>query len=273
MRKGGLITRSRDLRLFSRSRRGRVVCGLCLVAGAIAGLPTPAQAAFTFYTDAAAFQSDLSAAGLFVESVWDFGPHNLNPGDSRQFDDLLNINTHNLRTDAWSSPADLWPTDFHNVTFSSNTTPGAGFAPNDPGNNGMDYQAGTPWGNLLLSKTKEHSFDILIGEAENYPAMWVNLVSLGFTDPTPVFNVTAYDQNDAVMGTYSMTGTAVEGQGTFLGMLTDAPTIGRVDIWVQTNDGGFEGISSIAVYRQIPGPGCLALLGLAAQCLRRRRRA
>ncbi len=36
---------------------------------------------------------------------------------------------------------------------------------------------------------------------------------------------------------------------------------------------GFEGISSIGVYSQIPAPGSLALLGLAALCLTRRRRA
>ena len=175
---------------------------------------------------------------------------------------------HGARTVAWSGP-DVWSAALDSVTFSANTTPGAGFLANTPGDNGLDFRANPV--NLLLSKTKEHSFDILLGDpvAENYPALWVDLVSLDLTNA--VFTVTVYDENDVVMDTTTVNGGA-QRQPTFLGILTDATTIGRVDIWVQNGGGDFEGISSIAVY-SIPEPGSLALLGIAALVgLRRRRR-
>ena len=53
-------------------------------------------------------------------------------------------------------------------------------------------------------------------------------------------------------------------------LTTDGDTIGRVDVW-DVNVAGSEGISSIAVY-SIPGPGSLALLGLAGLVATRRRR-
>ena len=271
MRRGRPITRSRDLRLFSRRvRNGRVVCGLSLAAGAIVGFATPAQAAVFFFTDLAAFQTASSAAGLVEDASWDFSS-NLTDGASDQFEDILNTNTHALRTNAWSVPSALWNPGLDSVTFSSNTTPGAGFAPNAAGIDGMDFRAGTAGGNLLLSKTKEHSFDILLGDpvAENYPAIWVDLISLDLTNAD--FTVKVYDENDALMDMTTVTGGAA-GQPTFLGILTDATTIGRVDIWSQTaGSDDFEGISRIAVYNQIPAPGSLALLGLAALCLTTRR--
>lgn len=231
----------------------------------------------SFFTDAGAFQNALG--GNFTYTYWDFEADHLNPGDNAALDDFLNIDTHSIiASGIWSaskdipSAPDLWPDEFHNVTFSSNTNPGGTFQPNAPGNNGMlytDWQAGDIFeGNSLTAMEAMHSFDLLIGQPgrATFPAMWVDLISF---EEDPQFKVTVYDENDREQGTLTVLG--LEGQVSFLGMvMTDGATLGRMDIWDQ--NGGVEGISGIGAYSGIPAPGSLVLLGLASLVFTPRRR-
>jgi hypothetical protein len=230
-----------------------IVGGVGLLAIAYAS-----QAQVQFFQDPVLFEAALAQAGKVSKGRSDL-LNTMGQSAIWGFTDPLDINNPNAYLDL-----------LDNVRFQSNLTPFGAGGQNPRGFNALVGVNKFTFGldnNALLANYFVDSFDIISGPpaGDNHTAMALEVISLlsGGAGVT----VTVYDKNEVEVGQIAVPGAA--DNKAFLGILMDPGlTIGRVNIFDPTN--GAEGITSIEAY--IPGPGSLALLGLAGLIGRRRRR-
>ncbi len=244
------------------TRKDSMVLGsVCLVAGAAFAAATPAQAGIFFFSDQAAFDAALADAGKVLKGSENF-PWLALPNSVIGTPDPVDVNGSQP---GWYVPGML----IDNLAFQSNEG-GADSSQTTP--NAPDGIALLTTGFLgavadgLVTNTFVKAFDILSGSpgGANHTAM--GMTTTTFLGGNSV-RVDVYDKNNVLIGNLAAHPSGVG--GSFLGILTTGgDTIGRVNLFDAAN--GAEGIYDIAVY--IPGPGSLALLGLAGLLGRRRRR-
>jgi hypothetical protein len=216
-----------------------------------------------FFEDPFLFDLEVIAQGKFTKGIWNFKEDHLLPGEWRNLDDILDINTHPINAPGvWDDGVvNLWPPEIDNVQFSSNLNPQGPFVPH--GLTGLWY--GKPGAvpeltnNALVANWFIDSFDIISGPpaGDNHTAMGLELIGLDVDGIPDIvnFHISVYDKNDVEIGKHVIT--AIQGEKPFLGIITKDPaiTIGRVDIWDEL--GFAEGISAIALYTQVqPSNDC-----------------
>ena len=157
----------------------------------------------------------------------------------------------------------------YNLAFDSNQSPWGIPAPNGRGPNqsglvavGPSAGFGNP-SNALLANYFVDSFDIFVTEGA-CKAMAVNALTLMGSNSV---DITVFGPGEVVLGA---TGGPAPPAGHWYGILMtpDQTTIQRVNIY--DVGGGAEGVMEVIKY--IPGPGVLALFGLAGLVSTRRRR-
>ncbi len=202
------------------------------------------------YFDPISFEEALIAAGKLQKAFWNFKPHILPPGVPVPLNDLLDINSHGTNPgDPWTTPGggNLWPPTLDNVQFSANEFPQQPqFQPH--GFQGLLFGSQGYQGydnNVLVANNFYDSFDIISGPpaGTNHTAIGLELVSI--PPGAPFVHVTIYDKEGLELAKVIVSVPPL--QKVFIGILRkDRETIGRIDIW--NPDGGFEGISAIALY-------------------------
>ena len=150
----------------------------------------------------------------------------------------------------------LWPPQVDNIQFTSNLAPQG---PLDAGNNLAFATSGfSPdvTSDILRVTLLSASLDVISGPpaGDNHTAMAFRITSTLDSQPgtSPVLlHVTVYDKQDVEIG--KITIESVNGASDFVGFIIKDTriTIGRVDIW-DSNE-GFEGITEIWAYRNVPG--------------------
>ncbi|MHC4414456.1 MAG: hypothetical protein ACYS0G_04150 [Planctomycetota bacterium] len=225
-------------------------------------MATAAQGQVQFFQDPVLFQSALGAAGKVSKGRWDL-QNNAGPSAILGFTSPLN----NLNPGPYDPGFML-----DNLTFQSNLNPFGAGGPNPRGVNDMVLVNGPGFGlnnNAVLANYFVDSFDIISGPpaGDNHTAIGMDVISL-LPGGAPIA-VTVYDKNENQVGQILIPGID---QKQFVGILMDPGlTIGRVNLYDTTGGNvGAEGITYVEAY--IPGPGSLALLGLAGLIRRRRRR-
>jgi hypothetical protein len=242
-------------------RQESFIAGLCLggaillapAAPALAGVGGGAQ----FFLDPLQFEQTLGDIGKIGKGSWDFKPDFMPPDSVIGIDDVLDINTHPVNAPGvWQDTAgvNLWPPEIDNVQFSSNLTPAGPWTPRGP--QGLAYAKPSFSGltnNFLGANFPDDSFDIISGPpaGDNHTAISFEMLGIAGTAP-PFFLVSVYNKNEELIGEFSIDGG--QNQKIFVGVIAPpGDTIQRIDIWDQ--NGGFEGISSIALYLQ-QAPWC-----------------
>jgi hypothetical protein len=207
--------------------------------------PPPPSGGAAFYTDPAAFDDALVGAGKASKAAWNFEPNSVDGPDGVALDDPLDIDTHALDPDdPWGK---LWPPDVDNARFLGNTTPGGALTPR-----GSDALAFLTEGFLGVDQDllgANFLADSLCIESGVPHGLDHSAIGLSLVTPFAPANlvVAVYDPDDSFMGATQIQVSAA--QPAFLGILGigDLPTLGRIDIHDPAD--GFEGVSSITLYR------------------------
>jgi hypothetical protein len=239
----------------------RAVVAACLGGAAWLAATRPAPAGdaggVQFFADPELFEQALLDAGKLGKGQWDFEPDLLPSDVLVPIDDVLDIDTHPVNAPGvWSDGAgtDLWPPDIDNVRFASNTSPQGPLQPR--GDDGLFYATAPYLGlsnNVLGASVAADSVAIVSGPpaGDGHCAISFDvLTNPGSGFPPPVFHIAAYDPDGLPMGELVLDGAT--GEKAFVGIITADPAglIGRVEIWDAS--GGPEGISSFALYQQVP---------------------